>query len=353
MKNTKIMAILVVLLAAMLFVGAASAVGADTLELDPPEVTVNVAGDIEVTLTLDAAAESAMIYEITDSDSETYDDITFEIGEIEKSITITGYTRDTVGEVTFTATNDGDSGDTATATLTVNAAPGPVVPQINVNVSAPGSEVVVGTFALVDVVDSAVAPLDDGIVFTTSAGDELETENGGQVTIATDTPSGLYQNLDLGYNFTVKTGAPVSGFFLSGDGSIIAGDEYTLTITASGQAYEGAIATIYFGDDTPEVTIDSLDTTQDVTHTYTAEGIYTINVTVGDESKSKDVSVADGGRIVDAATHGSAFVYEIVRVENDGTAVPKLYFFSSDATPTLIATMTASDDIGTYNLLDA
>ncbi|WP_338095056.1 hypothetical protein, partial [Methanorbis furvi] len=425
MKNTKIMAVLVVLLAAMLFVGAASAATAQTLTLLPSDVDVGDTDDITVTLTLNTAADADMTYTITDNDGEEYDDLAIEETETTGTITIVGYTRDTAGDVTFTATNKVLGSDTATATLTVVDPDAPTIAlvadpdtvvegqtfivtvtgdgyvdetvtvtvsyegiqsgdvelnadnsyeetieftavlneqtisatsddlteiddieitvtaavgsEINVNVSAPGAELLSGTFILIDEGAGKVR-LPAGVIFTTSAGDKITTEVGGQITIDDEVASGLYQNLSKGYNFTVKTGTP-SGFFLLGDDSVIADDEYTLTITASGDAYIGETATIYFGDDTPEVTIDSLDATQDVTHKYAAEGIYTINVTVGDESKYKDVSVADGGRIVDAATHGSAFVYETVRVENDGTAVPKLYFFSSDATPTLIATM--------------
>ncbi|WP_338095041.1 PKD domain-containing protein, partial [Methanorbis furvi] len=438
-KNMKMMAVLAVLLAAALFVGAASAT--PVLEIgdvtgpytvgDPVDISVTISESAEETITalniyddgnqqigtysLSTIEDNSFNVETTFAKDGTYDITaklmnsdtevvastpkevtvidpdapvitlaadpetvvegqTFTVtvtGEnyVDETVTVTvsyegaqsgnvelNQTNDHIGSIEFTAvlneqtisaTSD-DSTEIEDFEITVTAAEGS---EINVNVSAPGAELLSGTFILIDE-SAGKARLPAGVIFTTSAGDVITTEVGGQITIDDAVASGLYQNLSKGYNFTVKTGTP-SGFFLSGDDSVIAGDEYTLTITASGDAYIGETATIYFGDDTPEVTIDSLDTTQDVTHTYTAEGIYTINVTVGDESKYKDVSVADGGRIVDAATHGSAFVYETVRVENDGTAVPKLYFFSSDATPTLIATMTASDDIGTYNLLDA
>ncbi|HJK12599.1 MAG TPA: hypothetical protein O0Y14_03420, partial [Methanocorpusculum sp.] len=361
MKNTKIMAILAVFLVAVLCVGAVSAAPADlsfSIENDAGDVmavftvgdtiVVNITGNgnadkLNVTYNSETQTNSTAI-------SATGYKFEFTAAEGQTQITFDNYTGAVDG---YTV---GGRALPWTTSITVNPVPAPVIPQIRVDVAAPGPEIAAGTVSLVYVNDAdTILPLGDGITFTTAAGDKLTTANGGQITVLSTTPSGQYQNTTNGYNFSVKTNEPVSGVTLTGANSVIAGDVYSLTITASGDAYVGKEATLYWGDGSTSEEI-TLSGDEEKTHKYTVAGKRTITVTVGTESFTTAVTVNDGGRKVNASELDSAFVYETVRVVegDDGTPVKELYFYSSDATPTLITTIKADDaETGTYELLES
>ncbi|MDV0444449.1 MEMAR_RS02690 family S-layer glycoprotein [Methanorbis rubei] len=135
----------------------------------------------------------------------------------------------------------------------------------------------------------------------------------------------------------------------------IIGDNYNVTITVDADSsFIGKSVTVNFGNGknvsaTLVAGVNSIGPT-----TYTDAESYDVTITSGGVVIQTGTVVAkDGDRSVNAQTHDSAFVYENVRVMNGTAPVSKLYFFSSDATPTLIATMDAEDSIGTFKLLEA
>ena len=356
MKNTKIMAILAVFLVAVLCVGAVSAAPEDlsfSIENDTGAVTAEFTAGETIVVNITGTGNADKLNVTYNGETKTNTTAISATGSKFEFTAVVGQT-----EIKFENYTGAVEGYTVggqalpwTTSITVNPVPAPSIPQINVNAAAPGSEIVEGTVVLVSVVDNQVTPLQDGVVFSTAAGDELITENGGQITVESTTPSGLYQNTTYGYNVTVKTGTAATDIVLDGASSVIVGDEYSLTIGATG-SYVGDAATINWGDGTATTTIASLAATQTESHEYATAGTYTVTVTVGTQSFTQSVTIVAGDRKVNTTLHDAAFVYETVRVvDGNGAPVTKLYFYSSDATPALIATL--ASETGTYELLEA
>ncbi len=342
------MAVLVVLLAAMLFIGAASATAPTFTIGTVPSLTQGESANIPVDIS--AAGDEPVTHLNISVNDIVVGSYAYPSAAVPTETTVEVPTTFTTSEAQTISVQFFNAGTPVGAAVTQSVVVLPTTPKVNVNVSVPGPELVSGAFILTD----GTTPLAEETVFTLTAdGTTITVPAGGALTILDATASGLYQNLTKGYNFTVKTSTPAAGITLTGDDSVIAGDSYTLTIAAAG-SYVGESATVDFGDRTSPASITLEETPQEQTHTYTAAGKYTINVTVNGKSFHKDVTVITGPTSVDVNDHNATFVYQTVRVLDGTTPVTKLYFYSSDSTPTLIATMDATDAAtGTFNLLEA
>ncbi|HJK78072.1 MAG TPA: MEMAR_RS02690 family S-layer glycoprotein [Methanocorpusculum sp.] len=215
-----------------------------------------------------------------------------------------------------------------------------------------------GTYQLMN----GTVPLDAGIVFTGADGATITTGTEGAltgiITIGGTTVAQLYNNTTFQYNFTV---IPTPGITVDiPTGQVETSVDVNVTGSYLG-SFAGKNITVDFGDGTEEKfsLTDSPTTTVpiDIGHQYTSPGTYTITVTTDAEGYgpwSGSVTVIPTTKKVDVNTpHGTAFVYQTVNVTDGASSVDTLYFYSSDSTPTLIATLKADPITGYFNLLEA
>ncbi|MCZ9311828.1 MAG: MEMAR_RS02690 family S-layer glycoprotein [Methanocorpusculum sp.] len=225
-------------------------------------------------------------------------------------------------------------------------------------VNAP--EIGEGTFILIN----STAAIGNGVTFVLSGANDIVTDENSQITITKATKQGTYSN-NAGYNFTVFM-LPEKGFIIDTPESTAKGTVFNFNVSQFG--YNGSIVTVTFGDNSAAVTKTvNPDKTTDysdiltIDHTYEAAGTYKVSYTIKSaagevlESGYAVASVIAPTAEVNTVDHNATFVYQTVKVldatGNTGNPVKKLYFYSSDSTPTLIATMESST--GIYDLLEA
>ncbi|MCZ0861258.1 PGF-CTERM sorting domain-containing protein [Methanocorpusculum sp. MG] len=240
---------------------------------------------------------------------------------------------------------------------------GAVSAQSVVNVekdAANAPEIGEGTFILIN----STAAIGNGVTFVLSGANDIVTDENSQITITKATKQGTYSN-NAGYNFTVFM-LPEKGFIIDTPESTAKGTVFNFNVSQFG--YNGSIVTVTFGDNSAAVTKTvNPDKTTDysdiltIDHTYEAAGTYKVSYTIKSaagevlESGYAVASVIAPTAEVNTVDHNATFVYQTVKVldatGNTGNPVKKLYFYSSDSTPTLIATMESST--GIYDLLEA
>ena len=224
---------------------------------------------------------------------------------------------------------------------------------VDVNKTAANAPAIgAGTYQLMD----GLTPVAEGIEFigadTTTT---LTTEADGIITIDATTKAQLYSNETNKYNFTVIP-TPGVTVTLPTTGSYEVGDTVTVTVTYLGN-FQGKNVTVTFGDGTPEtrqLTNAAASTSITIEHVYSTAGTKLVSVTTdaGDYGPWNGyVTITPAIPKADVIDHNSAFVYQTVNVTNGTQTVDALYFYSSDATPTLIRTI-RSDGNGIFNLLD-
>ena len=225
---------------------------------------------------------------------------------------------------------------------------------VDVNKTAANApEIGAGTYQLMN----GLTPVAEGIVFTgVDTTTKLTTEANGIITISATTKAQRYSNETNQYNFTVIPTPGVTVTLPTTD-SYEVGDTVTVTVSYLGN-FQGKNVTVTFGDgysETKELT-NAVDAPAELSieHMYATAGTYRVYVTTDAgnyEPWSGYVTIIPAIPTADVNAHDSAFVYETVNVTNDTQTVNTLYFYSSDATPTLIRTIT-SDGNGIFNLLD-
>ncbi len=121
------------------------------------------------------------------------------------------------------------------------------------------------------------------------------------------------------------------------------GNDIKLNLTLYQNPAAVANVTVNFGDGTEGDTskyFSSIGSTLEYTHKYIKGGTFVITYTYNGKTYTVNPSVSIfEAREVTAANNDTAFVYETIKV-TELNAGDNLYFYSSDATPTLIDTIT-------------
>ena len=225
---------------------------------------------------------------------------------------------------------------------------------VDVNKTADAAPAIgAGTYQLMN----ETVPLAEGIVFTgADTTTKLTTKADGFITILASTKAQLYSNTTYKYNFSV---IPTPGVTVDiPTDSYEVGDTVTVTVSYLGN-FQGKNVTVTFGDgavETQELQNAPTDKqTLTFTNKYASAATYSVSVTTDAGNYGPwygSVTITPAIPKADVINHDSAFVYQTVNVTNGTQTVNKLYFYSSDATPTLIRTI-ESDGNGIFNLLEA
>ncbi|HJK78077.1 MAG TPA: MEMAR_RS02690 family S-layer glycoprotein [Methanocorpusculum sp.] len=366
----KIMAVLAVLLAAALFIGAASAAAA-TVTL----TTENASGEtsaftvnMPITIKAKVTADNASIF-VGDNFTITYDKKTLtheftatpalnEVFTVGSFVAVDGVT-------TFTTKGNPESNITLSgpSAITVAEPTGSKVIAATEVPSDYSQGIGQGTFIATS---DGTTPLADTTFYNMNVEDSnFSTDVNGQFTIDAEDYNGIYTTnplykADSYYYISVAGAQPVPEYPMNiaiAPTSIEAGESVDVTLTLNEAKPTGATLTVDYGDGTiMEYTDFVQGISKTYTHKYTKTGTYEVTysytgTTEVDDKVLGTISVSES--VAEIGNHGAAFVYQTIKLnQTDFSGVKTLYFYSSDATPTLIATLKAEAN-DNFNLLEA